>query len=98
MVNTTEYQITDCYCDNCVMCRTLITQFYCTESLPVNPIPDRKADLSGDQLDIEEYINMTDVYADPVDTDEELTNEDIDSDNADTEVTDRSMDDEEDAE
>lgn len=26
------------------------------ELLPVNPIPDRKAELSGDQLDIEEYI------------------------------------------
>jgi hypothetical protein len=30
------------------------------EPAPVNPIPDRKAELQGDTIDIEEYIKMVD--------------------------------------
>lgn len=45
------------------------------EPPPVNPIPDRKDELLGDTIDIEEYIKMTDT---PIDNEPEMTADEAD--------------------
>ena len=57
------------------------------EPAPVNPIPDRKHELSGDTIDIEEYIAMTDTPVNPsgYEEPETVSNTEIDEQNSDLE-------------